>query len=368
MQRDQPRRVTDELVLLADHRFELLHPVCPFCGEAQVTKQEFRKRTPILGPYGLQKLYLRRYRCTVCGKKFTTPLSAVVAPYHRYASVFKGKAAKMLQTGYRPLRKLKKDLGDTFGIAPSHQTIHNWLVVGEEKRIQSAESQYSGYYCYDEQHISLTGKKRYRLTLFDSILNIPVAEEIAEDCGYQTVRAFLKESLRGRPLVAITTDHKREYKGILDELGAAHQLCIFHLFKMIGDAVYGALQSKRYSYRDKIRFCLYFTAIKNVFRTNDLQIAQERLERLLDNYWEIPRGLRGFIAGKIQPDFERLTLFMRDSLVSKTTNPVENYYRQTDPESAKKVYRTSRGVLSYLAQKMVHWTVNFGRVPQPPTT
>ncbi len=38
-------------------------------------------------------------------------------------------------------------------------------------------------------------------------------------------------------------------------------------------------------------------------------------------------------------------------------------YRQTDPESTKKVYRTSRGVLSYLAQKMVHGTVKFGRLP-----
>ena len=113
--------------------------------------------------------------------------------------------------------------------------------------------------------------------------------------------------------------------------------------------------------------CIYFTAIKNIFRTNDLQVAQERLERLLDDYWNIPRGLRGFITGKILPDFERLTLFMRDGLVSKTTNPVENYYRHTDPESTKKIYRTSRGVLSYLAQKMAYWTLKFGRRPQPST-
>jgi hypothetical protein len=321
-----------------------------------------------LGAYGSQELYLRRYRCTVCGKKFTTPLYAVVAPYHRYASVFKDTAAKMIQTGYRSLRKLKEDLITAFGIAPSHQAIQNWLAVGEEKGIQGTSSQYSGYYCYDEQHIELVAQKRYRLTLFDSILNIPVAEEIAEDYGYKTVYDFLKGSLQGRPLVAITTDHKREYKGILDELGAAHQLCLFHLFKMIGDDVYAALQSKRYSYRDKIKLCLYFTAIKNVFRTDDLQVAQERLERLLDDYGNIPRGLRGFITGKIQPDFERLTLFMRDGLVSKTTNPVENYYRQTDPESTKKKYRTSRGVLSYLAQKMAYWTVKFGKLPQPPTS
>jgi hypothetical protein len=56
---------------------------------------------------------------------------------------------------------------------------------------------------------------------------------------------------------------------------------------------------------------------------------------------------------------------MRDGLVSKTANPVENYYRQTDPESTRKKYRTSRGVLSYLAQKMAYWTVKFYLNPPP---
>lgn len=112
--------------------------------------------------------------------------------------------------------------------------------------------------------------------------------------------------------------------GAVKLMGAAHQVCIFHLFNMIGDRVYAALQSKRYSYRDKIKLCIYFTAIKSVFRTVDLQITQERLERLLDDYWNIPRCLRGFITGKILPDVKPLTLFMQDGLVSKTTNPVEN--------------------------------------------
>jgi hypothetical protein len=49
--------------------------------------------------------------------------------------------------------------------------------------------------------------KRYHLTLFDSTLNSRVAEEIADHSGYQTVDTFLKGSLHGKPLVAITTDH-----------------------------------------------------------------------------------------------------------------------------------------------------------------
>jgi hypothetical protein len=143
--------------------------VCPRGSAERVTKQEFRSRTPILGSYGLQKLYLRRYRCTVCGKKFITPRHAVVVRCHRYAAAFKEVAARVTQTGYRPLWKPKEDLSTAFGIAPSHQAIHDWLVRDDERRIETSASHYSGYFCYAEQHIELAGQKRYRLTLFDSI-------------------------------------------------------------------------------------------------------------------------------------------------------------------------------------------------------
>ena len=54
IKRDTPRHVRNELVLLADHHFELLYPVCPICGADRVTKQEYRSRTPILGACGLR--------------------------------------------------------------------------------------------------------------------------------------------------------------------------------------------------------------------------------------------------------------------------------------------------------------------------
>jgi len=40
IKRDQPRRVTNELLLLTDHHFELLYSVCPLCGADRVIKQE----------------------------------------------------------------------------------------------------------------------------------------------------------------------------------------------------------------------------------------------------------------------------------------------------------------------------------------
>lgn len=368
VQRDKPYHVNKGLILLANNHLELVNPVCPVCGSYQVTKQDYRRRNPILGEFGTQPVYLRRYQCKKCGKKFTTPLDSVVARNHRYASIFKDKVDSLTKTGYRSLRKQKEDLFTFFGIAPSHQTIKNWLAIDELKRIKNQISNYSGYYCYDEQYIRIDGKRAYRLALFDSLLNIPVLEAIAPDKAYKTIHGFLKEALEDKPLFAITTDHVRVYKTIMDNLGAVHQLCIFHLSKMIGEGVYDILRSKKASRRDKIKLCLYFTDIKNIFRTYDENVAIERLERLLSEYDNIPRVLQRYIRKKILPDFERLTLFMRDGCVSKTTNPVENYYRQTDPDQIKKKYKTSQGMLSFLARKMDYWTMKLGRCIQHPTS
>jgi DNA polymerase III delta prime subunit len=94
---------------------------------------------------------------------------------------------------------------------------------------------------------------------------------------------------------------QKSVKVLIDNLRAKHQLCIFHLFKMIGADVYDALRSKRTTYRDKIKLCLYFTEIKNIFRTYDEQVATERLEKLMDEYGDISSILRRYIRKKMHP-------------------------------------------------------------------
>jgi len=147
LKKDKPYNVNKGLVLLANNHFELVNPFCPRCGSYQVTKQDYRRQHPILGEFGAQAVYLKRYRCKICRKKFTTPLDSVVERNYRYAAVFKAKADGLTKTGYRSLRKLQEDLASFFGVAPSHQTLKNWLGIGELKRIENRISNYSGYYC-----------------------------------------------------------------------------------------------------------------------------------------------------------------------------------------------------------------------------
>jgi len=360
-----PRNVNKSLNLLADNHFEYVNPVCEFCGSHNVIKQEYRERNPILGEFGPTRIYLRRYLCKSCGRKFTTSLDSVIEPRHRYANVYIEKLKTLIQTGCRSLRKIGEDFYNFFGVLPSHQTINNWLQTGAKKRITNIKAPYSGYYCYDEQHIKIKGKWNFRLTLYDHILNIPVAEEIAPNKTKEAIYNFLKEVTENIPFYGLTTDHLLEYKAITDGLGVIHQLCIFHLFRMMGARVYKILKSKTVSKQEKIRLCLYFTEIKNIFPTFNEKTAIKNLEIILEKFDDIPKVLQGFITKKILPDFQRLTQFMRHPYISRTSNPDENYYRQTDPEQVKRKYKKPEGFINYASLKMQYWTKKHGKIPNP---
>lgn len=356
-----PRNVTKNLKLLENHHFEYINPMCPNCQSNHVIKQEYHTRNPILGEFGPQTIYLRRYKCKSCGKKFVTSLDSVIKPHHRYANIFTDKIESVIQIGYRSLRKSGEDLQTFLGISPSHTTIKNWLTIDAKSHIQNIKTVYSGYYCYDEQYIRLNGQRHYRLTLYDTILNIPIAEEIVPKRTTETIYNFIDKSTYNQPLIAITTDHFPRYKRIMDKLGVKHQLCIFHLFKMIGNSVYKILKSKKPTKQEKISLCLYFTELKNIFRTYNEETAIQRLETLLDKFDDIPKVLQRYLTKKILPDFQRLTHFMRSPFIERTSNKVENYYRQTDPNQIKKIYKTITGILGYLNQKMKKWTQKHGK-------
>jgi transposase-like protein len=205
---DAPRNVNQALNLLADNHFEYVKSACPNCESRNVTRQGWQERNPILGEFGSQKIYMQKCKC--CNKKFVTQLNSVIKPRHRYANVFADKLKAFMETGHRSLRKAAADFGTFFDIQPSHTSIRNWQTTKLGNRIENIGVGYSGYYSYDEQWIKLNGLWHYRLTLFDYILNIPVAEEIAPDKEKETIKEFIVTSTNGKNFYSLTTDGLQE--------------------------------------------------------------------------------------------------------------------------------------------------------------
>ena len=365
---ETPRNVNQKLELLEKEHMDYLNPVCPYCKSNKVIKQEYRDRNLIIENQEPIKVYLRRYKCKSCNRKFSTSLDSVIEPGYRYPTILKDKLTELFQTGYRSLRNASEDLLNFFGVKISYQTIHNWQQTVTKNHIQNIETIYSGYYCYDEQYVKINGVWMYRLTLFDHIFNIPVSEKIAPDKEYRTILEFIKESTRNIPLIAITTDHVPEYKNIMDELNVKHQLCIFHFYKMIGDRLYKLLRSKKISDDEKTKLKLYFKEIRKIFDTTKYETATKHLDELLSCFDDIPRILQRFITKNILPNLNRLTQFMHNPNIARTSNYIENYYRQTLPKAHKKKYKTINGLINYLKLKMQKWTTKHGKHHQHPTT
>src|SRR5665648_1181887 len=353
---ETPRNVNQKLELLENNHMDYIHPICPHCKSYKITKQEYSERKLNIGEQEPITVYLRRYLCKSCNKKFTTSLNSIIKPGYRYPSIFMDKLIELFKTGYRSLRNASEDLLNFFGVKISYQTIHNWLQKTTKNQIKNIKTCYSGYYCYDEQYVKINGTWMYRLTLYDHILNIPVTEKITPNKGYTTIKHLIQESTENKPLISITTDHVPKYKTIMDELGVKHQLCIFHFYKMIGDKLYKLLRSKKTSEDEKTRLKKYFKEIRQIFDTTNYETATKHLKELLSCFDDIPRILKRFITKNILPNLNRLTQFMHNPKISRTSNYVENYYRQTLPRANKKKYKTIHGLINYLKLKMQKWT------------
>ena len=137
---------------------------------------------------------------------------------------------------------------------------------------------------------------------------------------------------------------------------------------MIGDKLYKLLRSKKTSDDEKTKLKKYFKEIRKIFDTNNYKTATKDLEELLKCFDDIPRVLQRFITKNILPNLNRLTQFMQNPKIARTSNYIENYYRQTLPKAHKKKYKTINGLINYLKLKMQKWTTKHQKHPQHPTT
>jgi transposase-like protein len=85
------RNVNQKLELLEDNHMDYINPVCPHCNSKKINKQEYREKQLIIGEQKPVLVYLRRYVCKLCKKKFTTSLNSIIKPEYRFPSIFMDK-------------------------------------------------------------------------------------------------------------------------------------------------------------------------------------------------------------------------------------------------------------------------------------
>lgn len=206
---------------------------------------------------------------------------------------------------------------------------------------------YSGIYTYDEQYIETDRGDAYRLTVYDSLMQAPVAEQVVSSLEKEVITEFLTTALTDKPIHAVTTDDRSDYAEIVEdelgelvaeECGVAHYRCVFHFLRNITDALSREFESVRNSEQRKVRMAVVTSEFKQALRAQSYPAAVRRFEQVLeeDKLKPLPPKLEGYVQN-VMEQFDTYVGHLRDEWLPSTTNDCEQYYSNT--QSARRLRR-----------------------------
>ena len=284
------------------------------------------------------------------------------------------------------------------------------------KQIEKLEIKSSGYYHYDEEYIKINKEVYVRLSLIDAHTRIIIKDIIIpkDKFNKEYIKYFLTDSLKGLKLNTIITDGHRAYPEIIDELGAKHQLCRFHIMqtlmrpltkkirglkrriegienkinkkqekidKLKAEYPYkqgrppksdkkacknvddrkilnmekSDLSSKLSKYEKELNEIIeYKDKIKKIFTFKTWKTCINRFNKLLDKKDELPTIIYDFLKN-LSKKIDRALAFTKDPSIPKTNNLIELFYKVTFPGKIKRIYRTVEGVENKIRMNNIRW-------------
>jgi transposase-like protein len=122
---DNIAKKNSKIHLVDKTHYELLNPICPKCDSILTSKQEWREINPVLPVISKVKIWIKRYKCKKCNKKFQTNLQNFLNRFDTISHVIKDNIIETAKKGNQSLRKMAENLKIHSNIDISHQTIKN---------------------------------------------------------------------------------------------------------------------------------------------------------------------------------------------------------------------------------------------------
>lgn len=368
---------------------------CSSCGGK--LREDGKNKKKVRLPYsGKKEVFLKRYECSKCGRKITTPLPDYENGKH-HATCLRTLSGMIRGLFSTPLRKVKEILFLTRGISPSHESIRQYeMNFGREYEKIPGTNRGSGIYCHDEQYVTIDGEEHYRFALKDAITGEILGDEINDDKKQDSVYLFWKKHLVDRYIKAIVTDMDKMYPALikqlerdicekkdlpLNECEILHQMCIFHAERWFSREVHQALSSintwkgkyqENYDNEKRV-FWLLFSLdnqermkyhlgrlrtdwrlwAKNVINDSDTTL-KDKAKIMFDFIYRWRARYHPRIAKVLESldeKWDNLTLFYEHPEIPKTNNSIEHHYALTNPERVKRRFKTDIGLELHLKCK-----------------
>ena len=127
------RPINQEYVYLNDNHFEYDNPTCSHCHKKhekhKVIKKGFRTRKVRTTNKTKITIFLRRYQCKTCGKKFQTELSWLYDKNKRYTKQFFELIDKIMEFRNIPLPLLQHIINVVLNTNINLQTLEFWIKI-----------------------------------------------------------------------------------------------------------------------------------------------------------------------------------------------------------------------------------------------
>ncbi|MDR3062534.1 MAG: hypothetical protein LBU40_00155, partial [Methanobrevibacter sp.] len=262
------------------YHFEFNNRICPHCGEDSLNKKKFVTKDVILDKIGEVKFYLKQYYCKECHTYHKVKLKHIIKDYEKISKPFKDKLIRKSKTGRKSLRKTSEDYKED-DISISHQSIHNILNIGDKNELTFKTLDLTGYFEFDEQHLTMQKNKKFKGQLIDSTTNQTISIKIHDKTNSKNVKKFLQKNIPENKRKCITTDHHPAYTAPIKNLGfEKHQLCVFHFEKIVDDKINEHFKKNKYTKKEKKKIKKYGWKLKNLFISKDLKDFINKLNKI----------------------------------------------------------------------------------------
>lgn len=328
--------------------------VCPKCYSKSVSLEGYNDRLLYFYDEGAVNAKIQRYARDNCGYNFITDLDEVVEPGCNYTRVFKEKVLEFVGLFFGSVRKVAYKVKKDTGIDISHTTVENWILETENGNKDIIKN-YSRYYEFDVEHTKIEGDWNYRYTLFDSLHNISVADEVYPEEKKDRIEYFLDVNTRNQKKISITSDLDDKYKSIIEKLGFKHQWCLVHAQKNINKTIKEHIKENNIEKDEIEKIKDYKNKIFDLFKSTSYKKAQNDFNDILKDIKDYPEIIRQIILKQIMPNFETFFLFLKNPKIPNTTNKIENYFQKTPPKHIKKIMKIPEGVMTRIWQRKKFW-------------
>ena len=359
-------------------------PPCPVCGTEAPTKNGSYQRNP----HGFDSVRIQQYECAN-GDSFSESLDGVKDGY-RYPKIIIRLCLAIYILSDASLGTIQDIVTITFEERPSRQRINEWIgdAIGDPDRhrkpteygkiVMNELPTYSGVYTYDEQYIEIDHGNAYRLTVYDSLMQAPVAEQVVSSLENEVVSEFLTTALADKPIFAVTTDGRSDYAEIVEdelgelvaqESGVAHYRCVFHFLSNITDALSRELESVRHSQQRKVRMAVVTSEFKQALRARSYPAAVRRFEQVLQaaKLKPLPPKVEGYVRD-VMEQFDTYVGHLQDEWLPSTTNDCEQYYSNTQSAQRLRRLRDLERINGVLWQQQRIRTIKEGLISREAST